>query len=153
MIDLKEVFNDLVRLEIELWNTLDARVRDEFGISMGSFDTMGVIGRITPCRVYDVARELGITVGGASKVVDRLEAARLCGRRANPDDRRSSIVELTPAGVTLLAEATTVFESELQARVGSVLSPTALRQFSASLAKLRRPAPTRSSTGRTARDA
>jgi DNA-binding MarR family transcriptional regulator len=46
--------------------------------------------------------------------VDRIEAAGLCRRRANPDDRRSQIIELTPAGRRLLAKATKTFEDELR---------------------------------------
>jgi DNA-binding MarR family transcriptional regulator len=137
MADLKQIFNDLIRFEIELWNAVDVRLRREFGLPLGSFDTMQVIARIGNCRVYDIARELSITVGGASKVVDRIEASGHCRRRANPDDRRSSIIELTVAGVALLAEASETFENELQLRIGSVLSPQALRQLSSSLAKLR----------------
>ena len=137
MTDLKEIFNDLIRFEIELWNTIDGRLRREFDLPLGSFDTMQVIARIGNCRVYDIARELSITVGGASKVVDRIEASGHCRRRANPDDRRSSIIELTAAGVGLLAQASEAFENELQMRIGSVLPPRALQQLSGSLAKLR----------------
>ena len=137
MADLKQVFNDLIRLEIDLWNAVDARLRAEFGLSMGGFDHLQVIARTPSCRVFDLARELSITVGGSSKVVDRIEAAGHCVRRANPDDRRSSIIELTPTGGSILAAATVVFERELELRVGSVLSPRALEQFSATLANLR----------------
>jgi DNA-binding MarR family transcriptional regulator len=49
------------------------------------------------CRVFDINEQLSITVG-ASKLVDRIEAAGLCRRRVNPDDRRSRFIELTPAG-------------------------------------------------------
>lgn len=137
MADLKRLFNDLIRFEIDLWNAVDARLRREFDLPMGNFDTMQVITRVPACRVYDIARELSITVGGASKVVDRVESLGHCERRANPDDRRSSLVELTPAGTTLLARATVAFESELELRLGSVLSPRALQQLGSSLAKLR----------------
>lgn len=137
MADLKQIFNDLIRFEIELWNTIDARLRREFDLPLGSFDTMQVIARIGNCRVYDIARELSITVGGASKVVDRIEASGHCRRRANPDDRRSSIIELTVAGVGLLAQASEAFENELQLRIGSVLTPRALQQLGGGLAKLR----------------
>jgi DNA-binding MarR family transcriptional regulator len=137
MADLKQLFNDLIRFEIDLWNVVDARLRDEFGLPLGNFDAMQVIARTPSCRVFDIARELAITVGGTSKVVDRIEAAGHCVRRSNPDDRRSSLIELTPAGAAVLAEATTAFESELELRFGSVLSARALAQLSTTMAKLR----------------
>jgi DNA-binding MarR family transcriptional regulator len=141
MVELKRLFNDLIRFEIELWNAVDGRLRREYDLSMGHFDTMQVIARSPTCRVHDIARELAITVGGTSKVVDRIEAAGHCARRFNPDDRRSSIIELTPSGAALLADATTAFESELELRLGSVLSTRALEQLSTSLSKLRAAAP------------
>jgi MarR family transcriptional regulator, organic hydroperoxide resistance regulator len=87
--------------------------------------------------VQDLASEFSITVGGASKVVDRVEAAGYCRGRANPDDRRSSIIELTPAGRRVLARATPIFEDELQIRIGSVLPDASLRRFGAAPAELR----------------
>jgi DNA-binding MarR family transcriptional regulator len=87
--------------------------------------------------VQDIATELSITVGGTSKIVDRIEAAGQCARRANPDDRRSSIVELTPAGKRLLARATATFEDELRTRLGAALSDRSAAQFTRTLTRLR----------------
>jgi DNA-binding MarR family transcriptional regulator len=42
--------------------------------------------RLSRCRVYDIAHELGITTGGTSKLVDRIEARGYCRRLPNPDD-------------------------------------------------------------------
>jgi DNA-binding MarR family transcriptional regulator len=89
------------------------------------------------CRVQDIAEELSITIGGTSKLVDRIEAAGHCRRRPNPADRRSSLIELTPAGRRLLAKATEAFDDELQARLGAAVSERSLQQFSTTLAKLR----------------
>lgn len=135
--DLTALFSDLVRLETELWDALDARLRDECDLRMGRFDTMRVIARTTPCRVFDIAEGLAITVGGASKMVDRIEAAGHCVRRSNPDDRRSSIIELTAAGVSLLAAAASVVEDELTARFASV-STADLAHLHVTLATLRK---------------
>lgn len=137
MTDLTRVFDDLVRFETELWNALDRRIRGEFGISMGNFDVMRTIARIPSCRVHDIARELAITVGASSKAVDRVETLGHCARRAHPGDRRSSIIELTPAGRSLLAEATEVFEAELRVRIASPLTSRALAQLGGTLALLR----------------
>jgi DNA-binding MarR family transcriptional regulator len=137
MTDLRQLFSDLVRLEIELWDAVDRRLRSELGLSMGSFDVMQVIARTPSCRVHDIARELSITVGGTSKAVDRIEAAGHCVRRTNPGDRRSSIIELTTAGARLIAEASAVVDDELGIRLGSALSAHTLDQLSTTIAKLR----------------
>jgi DNA-binding MarR family transcriptional regulator len=88
-------------------------------------------------RVQDIAEELAISVGGASKLVDRIEAARHCRRRANPQDRRSSIIELTSAGRRLLDRATAVFEDELAVRLNSAIPEQQLDQFVRILRQLR----------------
>lgn len=137
MPDLKVLFSELIRFETELYDAVDARLRADCGLPLTWFEPMQVISGRTSCRVYDIAAELSITIGGTSKLVDRIEAAGYCGRRANPEDRRSSIIELTAAGERLLAEATEAFEDELQARIGSAIPARSLQQFSTTLAKLR----------------
>ena len=78
MSGLREVFNEVIRLEIEIWNGVDARLRSEFDLPLTHFEPMSVIDRLGSCRVYDIASELGITTGGASKLIDRIEADGFC---------------------------------------------------------------------------
>ena len=135
--DLRGLFNDLIRFEIELWNAVDARLKSEFGLPLTHFEPMSVIDRRPGCRVYDIASELGITTGGASKLVDRIEAGGYCRRLPNPADRRSSLLELTPAGRRLIAEAGAAFDDELQRWLGAAVPERTLRQFAATMARLR----------------
>jgi len=137
MADLKELFNDLIRFETDLWNAVDTRLRNDHDLPLTWFEPMQVMARQKACRVFDIKRELSITVGGASKLVDRIEAAGLCRRLANPGDRRSRVIQLTPAGRRLLARATRSFEDELQARLEFVVSQRALDQLAATLVRLR----------------
>jgi MarR family transcriptional regulator, organic hydroperoxide resistance regulator len=137
MSDLRQVFNDLIRLEIELWNAVDARLKREFGLPLTHFEPMSVMARVAKCRVYDIASELGITTGGTSKLVDRIEASGYCRRLPNPEDRRSSLLELTPEGHRMFDEAGTAFDDELQRRLGTALPERTMRQFGAALARLR----------------
>jgi DNA-binding MarR family transcriptional regulator len=137
MSDLKEVFNDLIRFEIELWNAVDARLKSEFGLPLAHFEPMSVIGRLPGCRVYDIANELGITTGGISKLVDRIEAGGYCRRLPNPADRRSSLLELTEDGKRLLTKAAAAFDEELQRWLASAVPERTLRQFASTLARLR----------------
>ena len=137
MTDLRRVFDDLVRFETILWNTIDARLQRECGVSLSNLNAMLVIESTPSCRVNDIARAVAITVGGASQAVDRLEAASLCARRPNPDDRRSSVVELTRAGQELVTSAGAVFDQELEAALRPPLAETSLSQLAASLATVR----------------
>lgn len=137
MTDLRAVFGDLVRFQIELWNGVDARLRRDCDLSLGRFEPMRIIAERQGCRVYDIADDLGITVGGVSKIVDRLEISGYCERRANPDDRRSSILHLTPEGIRVLAAASIVFDDELEKRLRSPLSATSLDALARALVTLR----------------
>jgi MarR family transcriptional regulator, organic hydroperoxide resistance regulator len=136
MTKLRQVFNELIRFEIEIWNGVDARLQAEFNLPLTHFEPMSVIDHHGTCRVYEIASELGITTGGASKLVDRIEADGFCRRRPNPEDRRSSLLELTPAGRKVLRAARRAFDDELQRRLGG-LTPKAVEQLLSTLTRLR----------------
>ena len=135
--DLKLLYRELISLEIELWDGIEGRLRAEYGLALTSFEVLHLLLRRPGRRVQDIAEEFSITVGGTSKVVDRLESAGLCERRANPNDRRSSIVELTPEGRKLVDGALKVFEEELELRIGSVIPEKSVHEVTAVLSTLR----------------
>ena len=135
--ELRRLFDDLIRFEIELWNAIDARLKSELGLPLTHFEPMSVIDRLPDCRVYDIATELGITTGGTSKLVDRIEASGHCRRLPNPADRRSSLLELTPEGRRLLGEAGVALDEELRRSLGDAVPERTLRQFAATLPRLR----------------
>jgi DNA-binding MarR family transcriptional regulator len=135
--DLRLLYRELVSLEIELWDGIEGRLRAQYDLPLTSFEVLHLLLRRPGRRIQDIAEEFSITVGGTSKVVDRLEAAGLCERRANPNDRRSSIVELTPEGRKLVVGALKVFEDELELRIGSVIPEESVREVTAVLGTLR----------------
>jgi MarR family transcriptional regulator, organic hydroperoxide resistance regulator len=147
---LRLLFSELVRLETELWDAVEGRLRTDFGIALPVFEFMQVISRNPMCRVHDIAAELSITVGGTSKIVDRIEAAGYCVRQANPQDRRSSIIKLTPTGKRLLPKITAAVDDELRARLGTELSDRSLSQLTKTLTKLRTAVRATSTAGKTA---
>ncbi|TCO44632.1 DNA-binding MarR family transcriptional regulator [Kribbella antiqua] len=137
MTDLTSMFTDLVRLETRLYNVIDARLKAEHNLPLGQFEFLRFLDQHGVARVYDMAHWAAITVGATSKAVDRLEASGRCRRTANPDDRRSSLVTMTPEGKRILAEAAPTVEAELQNWVGSVLPAATLEQLGAMLSMLR----------------
>ncbi|GGW60861.1 MULTISPECIES: MarR family winged helix-turn-helix transcriptional regulator [Streptomyces] len=135
--DLRLLYRELVSLEIELWDGIEGRLRAQYDLPLTSFEVLHLLLRRPGRRIQDIAEEFSITVGGTSKVVDRLEGAGLCERRANPNDRRSSIVELTPEGRKLVVGALKVFDEELELRIGSVIPEESVREVTAVLGTLR----------------
>lgn len=135
--DFYSLFSTLTRLETELWDAVDARLRQECGLPLGRFEAMVVVSSLGTCRVFDIASALAITVGGASKLVDRVEAAGYCSRKINPGDRRSSLLDLTEEGKAVVARGRTVIEAELDSWFTPALSPQETTTLLDLLARLR----------------
>ena len=115
---------DLIRLEIALWERIDGRLREEHGLPLAFFEALFQIAQ-TPdgsLRVGALARALRVTVGGTSKLVDRIEAAGLIRRELAADDRRASRLVLTEAGQLKLAAASQTYEAEMATVLEAALS-------------------------------
>jgi DNA-binding MarR family transcriptional regulator len=121
-------FDVLVRYEVDLWAVVDGALRRAGECSAAQLQAMGAIeGRGGDARVLDVSTDLGITPGAASKVVDRLEREGLVVRRANPADRRSSLVDLTQEGAAALAAGRRVRDAVLDTVLEPEAAASALR--------------------------
>jgi MarR family transcriptional regulator, organic hydroperoxide resistance regulator len=136
-VELVELFRDLVRLETQLWNRVETRIQHAHGLPLAWLEIMQVVSATGDCRVLDIAKALSITVGGASKVVDKVEAAGWCRRQPNPTDGRSNLIQLTEAGERLLETANTTFASALTADLGAAAPAVELAQLAATLRRLR----------------
>jgi DNA-binding MarR family transcriptional regulator len=134
--DVTPIFFDLVRVETRLYNAVSARLRAEQGLALGQYEFLEIIDRVPGCRVLDIVSELAITVGAVSKAVDRLVAAGWCLRTAHPQDRRSSVLRLTPEGRKRLKASRRIVDSELSSLTAAV-SPDALTRIAPTLATLR----------------
>jgi MarR family transcriptional regulator, organic hydroperoxide resistance regulator len=137
-VDLVGLFRDIVRLETDLWNRVDAQVHREHGLPLAWLEVMQVVSATPGCRVLDVAEALFITVGGASKVVDKVQAGGWCQRLPNPSDGRSSLIELTESGEGLLAAANMTFDQALAAYLGAAAPAGELTRLSDTLGRVRR---------------
>src|SRR3954451_16386580 len=129
---------DLIRLEIALWERIDARLQESHELPLSFFESLLFISRAPrgSMRVGDLARALRVTVGGTSKLVDRIERAGLIARKRDPDDRRASRVALTTAGKRKLTVALKTYEAEVASIVGDVLRPEEQEQMSDYVARL-----------------
>ncbi len=115
MRDAKGFFEAVLRYEIGLWGVLDREVQAATGLTLGRLQALRVVGRLRGrARVQEVADELMITVGAASKLVDRLERDGTVRRTPNPDDRRSSLIALTESGRGVLSRGEAVVGTTLE---------------------------------------
>jgi DNA-binding MarR family transcriptional regulator len=93
-------------------------------VTHGQFRVLRTLDRAErPLRLSELAAQLDIVPRSATSVVDDLESAGLVARRPDPDDRRATLVTLTPAGTQIL---TTLRENrrEAMATVITRLTPT-----------------------------
>jgi DNA-binding MarR family transcriptional regulator len=130
--------SDLIRLEITLWDRVEARLRERHDLSLPFFESLHFIARATDggFRVGDLAKALGVTVGGTSKLVDRVEAAGLIARSADPDDRRASRLTITGAGKRKLTAAVVTYQEEVAALLDPALGSSEQRQLHAYITRV-----------------
>lgn len=119
-----EWLSDLVKLEITLWNQVDARLREEHDLPLAYFWPLYVVGSSSEesLRVGELAGALGLTVGGTSKIVDRIERTGLLRREPDAADRRASRIALTDDGRRKLGAASETYEAEMTAVLDAALS-------------------------------
>src|SRR5690606_24995881 len=117
---MMRAFDALVRTETDLWNLVESELRQAGAAGLGTLQALRALhGREGRGRVRDLCDELAITTGAASKLADRLEHAGLIARVRHPEDRRSSVLRLTPRG----EEERATGEERARALVRQVIDP------------------------------
>lgn len=76
-----------------------------FGLDLIETHVLGVLDEYGPMPQGRLAQHLGLTSGGATGLVDRLERAGTVRRAPDPHDRRRWQVELTERAVQILTES------------------------------------------------
>jgi DNA-binding MarR family transcriptional regulator len=95
------------------------RLRQEAGSSLSPSQgaALATIDRHGPLTPSELAARERIQRPTATRVLARLEESGLVARAADPADRRSSLVSLSPAGAALLDEARTRKDAFLSQRL------------------------------------
>ncbi len=137
MTDPGAVLVDLVRVETRLYNAVDARLKAAGGLTLPQLEVLTLVRDLPGCRVLDISRTISITIGAASKSVDRLEEQGWCRRTVDPHDRRSSTLSLTVDGRAAVDRAEPVFEAATRDTLGSLLPARDLDRLADLLRALR----------------
>ncbi len=78
---------------------LRERLRTKFSITLPQFDVMAALARNEEgMTMTELSRQLMVSNGNVTGIIDRLVADKLVLRQAPASDRRSFIVRLTPKG-------------------------------------------------------
>lgn len=101
---------------------LSQAVADRLGLNPTDVECLDILQRFGPLTAKRLAELTGLTTGGVTFAVDRLERAGYARRRPNPQDRRSVLIELlsepTARDVVVLFEPMGHAMNELYARYG-----------------------------------
>lgn len=136
MADLRRVFRNVGRVQAQLQIAVNLRLRSELGLPLVLLESMTAIAEAGTCRVQQLAASLGVPAGSASKLADRLCALGYCRRLPNPEDRRSSLLQLTAAGQRKLAAAARCVDQELERLFTPLLSTRQITELAATLREL-----------------
>lgn len=90
------------------------------GLNNGQFSLMMSLNRPQPARMGEVATLLAMDRTTLTAALKPLEREGLVAVAPDPDDRRSRLLRLTPAGESLLARAVPVW-TKIHAEIESVL--------------------------------
>jgi len=111
--EIMAFFSALVRSETRLYNALHETLRARHGLTTSQFEFLLYLSGHPHARVAELARTFAIGIGATSKGIDRLQRSGWVQRVDNPDDRRSSFLELTTSGRTLITAAESTFQTRL----------------------------------------
>ncbi len=92
------------------------------GVNPGEGHLLTYLASYGPCPISELGRVFGHSASTLTGMLDRLEGAALLARRPNARDRRSFLIELTPAGrrvATSLTEELTRLEAAVAERVSA----------------------------------
>ncbi len=92
-----------------------------YGLSSEEGHLLTYVAPYGPCPITELARVFGLSASTLTGMLDRMESAGHLARRPNPADRRSFLIEATPAGQATarrLNEVLVRFEAEVRERIG-----------------------------------
>lgn len=98
----KEAIRTWLRLlscEARVEQTLRSRFRQQFSVTLPQFDVLSELERAgKPLTMSQLSRELMVSNGNVTGVIDRLEKGGLVSRHRADHDRRIQYIDLTASG-------------------------------------------------------
>jgi MarR family transcriptional regulator, organic hydroperoxide resistance regulator len=96
------------------------QVADRVGLRLTDMQCINVLDLMGPSTPSELARSTGLTTGGVTVMLDRLEKGGYVKREPNPRDRRSVLVRLDPAKL----KTVDAFYEEINQRMAALLDET-----------------------------
>ena len=117
---LHEAFVQEIRRFIAGAILQNQKIADEVGLHLTDMQCINVLELAGPTTPGDLARSTGLTTGGVTVMLDRLEKAGYVKREPNPQDRRSLLVRINPKKL----EKMNLYYGEINRQLGVLLEGT-----------------------------
>ena len=128
------LFTALIHTEMGARNALESALSEAGNaLTLGRLLVLRTVRDTPACRIQEVAASQGITLGAASRLVDRLHRDGLLHRTPCEHDRRATVLTVTDQGLAHLEEACMIVEKE-QERLFAPLSTAQREELTRSLA-------------------
>ena len=128
------LFTALIHTEMGAWNAVESALSEAGNaLTLGRLLVLRTVRDTPACRIQEVAASQGITLGAASRLVDRLHRDGLLHRTPCEHDRRATVLTVTDQGLAHLEEACMIVEKE-QERLFAPLSTAQREELTRSLA-------------------
>ena len=127
------LFTALINTEMGAWNAVESSLSEAGNaLTLSRFLVLRTVRDTPACCIQEVAASQGITLGAASRLVDRLHRDGLLHRTPCEHDRRATILTVTEEGLAHLEEACMIVEKE-QERLFTPLSAAQREELTRSL--------------------
>ncbi len=121
-----------------LTKALDQHLLATTGLSLVFYEALVHVRRSPNNRLTmgELAGELGLTTGGATRLVDRLVEREFVVRVQCPSDRRTLYIEVTSSGAAELEHATTRYLDALDCLLIAPVAPVQLGALNEALSQI-----------------
>ena len=124
-LDLRQsVWSDLLRTHAALLRRIDARLAEAKLLPVDWYDVLITLARSPgqKLRLSELADRIYLSRSGLTRLVDRLEKAKLLTREPCPDDRRGYFAVLLPAAHAAMQKTWPTYERLINEHFGRHLS-------------------------------
>ena len=131
-------YTRLLRAHATTARCLSARLLERHGLSLTDYEALNALAETQSgyMKRVELARSLGLTPSGITRLLEGLEVAGLVERASCPSDLRITYARLTSRGAGVLADARRDHEERIGALFEDALSDDEIEAFGELLARL-----------------
>lgn len=134
----KAAYRALIRVVFAAPRTVTADISRESGLGLTDYLVLEILSEAPSCRLRlgDVAAACGVTLSGATRIMNRLDGEGLTLRLRHPGDARGTVAVLTAAGQARLDDVRGAHLASVRRHIFDHLSDVDIARFTASMERI-----------------